>query len=277
MITAIASPFEAPVAPGILCVILDASADSDLQARIEQAVADGSARCVPLFDDTPYARLQTAGPFALLLPSLGAWTEYASALLERTPAGCVAYLRDEPSFAKAIAHWRCVLTVRTDNSCTRLLRFFDPRWLEPLLNSLNEPERLQFMGPVTHLAWRNEMGWRHFANPRPDVDAEIQAPGWLHLSQTRQDLMDQLRLKVLAERFAQAYQTVLPMPEPVEFVFRQLLAARQTGYLRVLEQERWLRLALIQGDDFWSRSPAAEWLARDDLGLGEKLSELERL
>ena len=38
-----------------------------------------------------------------------------------------------------------------------------------------------------------------------------------------------------------------------------------------------LRLALRQGDGFWSRSPSTELLARNDLGLGDKLIELERL
>lgn len=43
------------------------------------------------------------------------------------------------------------------------MRFFEPRWLEPLLSSLDETELLQFMGPLTDMAWRNELAgaiWR---------------------------------------------------------------------------------------------------------------------
>lgn len=277
MIKTIASPFQTPEAPGVLCVILDASFDPDLPAYLDQAIGYGVERCIPLFDDTPYAGLQAAGPFALLYPTPGASLEHASGLLERADAGCVAYLEDEQSFERAVEHWRSLLTISTDDTPAQLMRFFDPRWLEPLLNSLDEAELLQFMGPLTDMVWRNELGWRHLANPRPDPDVEIQKPGWLHLSLARQAQMDEHRLKVLAGRLALDYQAVLSMPKPVEFVHRQLLGARQTGYLQLAEQERWLRLALRQGDGFWSSSPNTELLARDDLGLGDKLIELERL
>ncbi|NBF10906.1 DUF4123 domain-containing protein [Pseudomonas sp. Fl4BN1] len=277
MIKSISSPFQVPAAPGFLCAILDASFDPDLQDHVDQAIGYGAERCIPLFDNTPYGALQAAGPFVLLCPLPGALMEYAGTLLEQAYAGCVAYLESEHSFEQAIEHWRSLLTVGTDDTPAQLMRFFDPRWLEPLLNSLDETQMLKFMGPLTDIAWRNELGWRHLAHPRPEPGAEIQDPGWLHLGCERQALMDLQRLKVLAGRLAQDYRAVLPMPEPVAFVYQQLLAARNTGYLQVAEQERWLRLALRQGDGFWNRSPHTELLARDDLGLGDKLIALERL
>ncbi|VVP61802.1 hypothetical protein PS870_06445 [Pseudomonas fluorescens] len=276
MIKSIASPFQAPLAPGILCVILDASFDPQLQAHVEQIIDHGVGRCIPLFDDTPFARLQAAGPFAVLCTATGALMEYASALLERADAGCVAYLENEQAFEQAVEHWRSLLTISTDDTPAQLMRFYEPRWLEPLLSSLDETELLQFMGPLTDMAWRNELGWRHLANPQPNPEAETQEPGWLHLNVERQAQMDQHRLKVQAGRFALDYQALLAMPEPVAFVYWQLLAAQQAGYLQLAEQERWLRLALRQGDGFCNGSPYTELLARDDLGLGDKLSELER-
>lgn len=277
MIESIPSPFLEPVALGVPCVILDASFDADLQARVDQAIAFGAERCIPLFDDTPYAALQAAGPFALLCPAQGALTTYAGTLLTQTDAGCVAYLQNEHAVEQVVEHWRSLLTVTTDDTSAQLMRFFDPRWLEPLLNSLDETELQHFMGPLTGLAWRNEMGWRYLAHPRPESEMEIQDPGWLHLGHKRLALIDQQRLQVLAGRFAQDYQAVLPMPEPVAFVYRQLLVAQQSGYLQLGEQERWLRQSLNKGDEFWNRSPYTELLARDDLGLGDKLVELERL
>jgi len=152
-----------------------------------------------------------------------------------------------------------------------------PAFLQFGLNGLDETQLSQFMGPLTDMAWRNELGWRHLANPRPDPQGVIQQPGWLHLSVERLAQMEAHRLKLLAGRLALDYEPVLAMPEPVDFVYRQLLAARQAGYLQLCEQERWLRLALRQGDGFWSSAPITELLARDDLGLGDKLIELERL
>lgn len=277
MIESIYSPFEGLVAPGILCVILDASFDPDLQTHVDQAIAYGAERCIPLFDNTPYVALQAAGPFALLCPMPGAMVAYAGALLGRADAGCVTYLENAHAFEQAVEHWRSLLTVTTDDTSAQLMRFFDPRWLEPLLNSLDETELLQFMGPLTGIAWRNELGWRHLAHPRPEPAPELHDPGWLHLGHERQALMDGYRLKVLAGRFALDYQPVLSMPEPVEYVYRQLLRAREVGYLQLPEQERWLRISLSKGDDFWNLSPTTELLTRDDLGLGDKLIKLERL
>ncbi|MFQ6572211.1 DUF4123 domain-containing protein [Pseudomonas sp. UM16] len=277
MIKPTASPFKVPVAPGILCVVLDASFDSNLQIHIEQAENHAAQCCIPLFDNTPYTTLQAAGPFALLCPQPGALLAYASALLEQADAGCVAYLKDEQSIKQAVDHWRSLLTVSTDDSPAQMMRFFEPRWLEPLLSSLDETELAQFMGPVTDIVWRNELGWRHQAHPHLPLEPEVQASGWLHLGHKRQAVMDQQRLKVLAGRFAQDYQAALPIPDPVTFVYRQLRAAQQAGYLQLAEQERWLRLSLSKGDDFWSRSPHSEWLAREDLSLGDKLVGLECL
>ena len=277
MIKSIPSPFRVPVAPGVLCVILDASFAPDFQAHVEQSISFSAERCIPLLDNTPYVSLQAAGPLALLCPINGPLLQYASALLEKADAGCVAYLESEQSFDQAIEHWRSLLTVSTDDAPARLMRFFEPRWLEPLVKSLDESERVQFMGPFTDLAWRNELGWRHLTNPKPGSWLEIQAPGWLHLGVERQNMLGLHRLSVLAVRFAVDYQAALSMPEPVKFVYRQLLAARNTGYLQLAEQERWLRLALRQGDGFWIRSPHAQLLARDDLSLGDKLAELEQL
>ncbi len=277
MIKPIASPFQTPTTTKVLCVILDGSFDPDLQTHADQAIRSGAERCIPLLDGTPYAALQPAGPFALLCPVSGPLMTYVSTLLEQADAGCVAYLSDEQSFKRAVKHWRSLITVSTDETSAQMLRFFEPRWLEALLNSLDDNEQLSFMGPVTDLAWRNELGWRHLANPQPDPDVELQEPGWLHLSQERLTLMGQYRLKVIAERLAQDYQAALPMDEPVEFVYRQLLAAEQAGYQQLPEQERWLRLALSQGDGFWNSASPAEVLSRNDLNLGEKLVELERL
>lgn len=277
MIQSIPSPFQTPAAAGTLCVILDASFDLDLPSRVEQAIGYDIERCVPLLEGTRYAALQGAGPFALMCPRSGAFTDYAANLLEQASAGFVAYLKDEHAFDQAVEHWRSLLTVSTDDAPTQMMRFFEPRWLEPLLSCLDKREVLQFIGPLTFIAWRNELGWRGLAHPQPELHVEVQAPGWLHIGHERQQLLERQRLQVLAARFAQGYETVLAMPEPTAFVYRQLLAARQAGYLQVAEQERWLRLVLRKGEDFSRQAAYADVLARDDLGLGDKLLELERL
>ncbi|MFJ7311553.1 DUF4123 domain-containing protein [Pseudomonas sp. NPDC098747] len=277
MITTIASPFQLPAAPGALCLILDASFDAQLQTYLEDAAGTSGALCVPLLESTPYAGVQDVGPFALLCPSTNELTAYASALLERADAGCVAYVQNPRHFDLAIEHWRSLLTVRTDESTEQMMRFFDPRWLEPLLNSLNDNELTEVMGPVTDFAWRNELGWRH-RPPAPCIwEGEVQAPGWFDLTPARETAMNHQRLQVLAGRFAQDYSHALPIPAPANFVYDQLLAAHHSGFTQTPDQERWLRLSLRLGEGFWSRSPHGEVLARPSLSLSDKLVELERL
>lgn len=122
MITSITSPFEAPVASGTLCVILDACFDMNLPTTLKHAYGYTAACCVPLFEGTPYAGLQAAGPYVLRCPAHGELADYARGLLERADAGYVAYLADDATLAQAVTHWRSLLTMRTDTSL-RMLRF----------------------------------------------------------------------------------------------------------------------------------------------------------
>jgi len=274
MIKSIDSPFQAPAAPGVMCVIVDTSFDPQLPLLIEHNTDYGVQRAIALFSDTPFAALQAVGPVAVLCTTADGLTDQLSTLLAETDAGCVAYLENADAFDEAVMHWRSLLTVSTDASPTQLMRFFDPRWLEPLLNSLDEHERWRFLGPVNDLIWRNELGWRRHTNPLAPT-SEIQEPGWLHFGTQRLNLMRQHNIKILAAYFAQYYHSVLPMPQAETFVHEQLLAAYQVGYRQEAHLERWLRLELRQGDSFWSRAPFSQVLKRTDLSLDQKLVRLE--
>lgn len=277
MITSIQSPFEQPAATGAMCLILDRSVESDLLSHLFQVEEQSRPSCIPLFTNTPYAELQPAGPYVVMYPEKQAAASYASKLLEQSDAGCVAWLSDPALLDHGIEQWRSLLTVKTDEDPQQMMRFYEPRWLEPLLLSLSEAEKAQFIGPFSGIAWRNEIGWRYYAKSPQSASTETQAPGWLYLSQERQALIEQGRLKVIATRFADDYQEVLPTEDAVEFVHRQLLAGQDMGYEQMADQERWLRVAIQRGDSFWDHSPAAELLARDDVALGDKLMQLESL
>ncbi|MDO7930397.1 DUF4123 domain-containing protein [Pseudomonas sp. KFB-139] len=277
MIDAIPSPFKQSASSGLMCLILDSSFDADLLNHLFQGENQASPNCIPLFINTPYADLQPNGPYIVLCPAKSMSQEFAAALLEQEDAGCVAWLSSSASLDQGIEHWRSLLTVRTDDEPQQMMRFYDPRWLEPLLLSFSEAEQAQFIGPFTALAWRNEIGWRYYANPPQSLTTTVQPTAWLYLSSERQVLIEQGRLKVIATRFAEDYRDALPAEDPVAFVYRQLLAGKEIGYEQIADQERWLRLAIGRGDSFWKRSPDAEVLARSDVALGDKLAQLESL
>lgn len=277
MIDSIPSPFKHIASPGVMCVILDSSFDPELLTHLFSGDDQNQLQCIPLFLGTPYAELQSAGPYMILCPANGASSAFAGTLLEQADAGCVAWLSNAQTLEPAIEHWRSVLTVHTDEEPLQMMRFFDPRWLEPLIRSLSEAERIQFIGPFSGLAWRNEMGWRYFAQAPKSPAPPLQPPAWLYLSPEHQARIDQERLKVIAARFAEDYREVLPASDTVEYVYRQLLAGQQAGYEQMADQERWLRLAVRRGDSFWAHYPDAELLARSDVALGDKLTQLESL
>ncbi|MBX8542960.1 DUF4123 domain-containing protein [Pseudomonas cichorii] len=277
MINAIPSPFKQSASSGLMCLILDSSFDPDLLHHLFRGEDKANLNCIPLLINTPYADLQKSGPYIVLCPAKSVSQEFAATLLEEKDAGCVAWLNSPALLDQGIAHWRSLLTVRTDDEPQQMMRFYDPRWLEPLLLSFNEVEQAQFIGPFTALAWRNEIGWRHCAKSPESLITTIQPTAWLYLSPERQTLIEQGRLKVIATCFAEDYRDALPTEEPVTFVLRQLLAGKEMGYEQIADQERWLRLAISRGDSFWKRSPDAELLARSDVALGDKLTQLESL
>lgn len=277
MIVSIASPFEQPAATGVMCLILDRSSDPDLLSHLFHGEEQSRPECIPLFTSTPYADLQPAGPYVVMYLGKQSAITYASTLLEQSDAGCVAWLSNRGLLDQGLEHWRSLLTVRTDEDPLQMMRFFDPRWMEPLLLSLSETEKAQFLGPFSGLAWRNEIGWRYYAIAPQNQKNVVQPPAWLYLSPERQALIEQNRLNVIATRFANDYHEVLPSEGSVEFVYRQLLAGQDQGYEQIAEQERWLRLAIQHGDSFWNNAPAAEWLAREEIALGDKLTQLESL
>ncbi|ROL96171.1 hypothetical protein BK636_00370 [Pseudomonas chlororaphis] len=277
MIISIDSPFKQPAKADVMCLILDRSFDPELLSQLFQGEEQSRPTCIPLFTSTPYADLQPAGPYVVMYPEKQSAGTFAETLLEQADAGCIAWLSNSSSLDQGVEHWQSLLTVRTDEEPLQMMRFFDPRWLEPLLLSLSELEKAQFIGPFSGLAWRNEIGWRYYAKTPQSPAPIIQPPAWLYLSPERQVLIEHNRLKVIATRFADDYRDVLPPKDTVEFVHRQLLAGQNMGYEQMVDQERWLRLAITHGDNFWTHSPSAELLARDDIALGDKLTQLESL
>ncbi|KKN67289.1 hypothetical protein LCGC14_0463210 [marine sediment metagenome] len=274
----ISSPFERSPAgvSGKRCVVLDATADAELWRWIYQLAPQGTPQWASLFHGTEYAALSEHGPALVFSEQAGDWDDYASALLEQSNAGCVLYLDNPQDWSAAVKHCQSLLTVTTDDGCKQLMRFFEPRWLEPLFASLAPVERDEFLGPFSGMAWRNELGWRYVA--RADTwSGVVQKPGWLHLGSQRQQRITQVRLKVIATELALDYQSVLIMPEPTDFVFNQLLVAQAAGAEKKAHYERWLRLALCSEGADWPSQAAHAVLARTDLVMTGKLDELERL
>jgi hypothetical protein len=276
MVKPIPSPFEQAPDPHLRCVILEATADPDMPRWLYQLAPEGTPQWAPLFLDTPYQALSEQGPALVMSAASDQWSDYAHALLTQSDAGCVLYLDDLRHWDAAIAHCQSLLAVRTEERPDQLMRFFEPRWLEPLLETLSPGERQAFFGPFCGLAWRNELGWRYASRPQP-WDGTLQAPGWLWLGEQRRQELEKARLRLFAAQMADDYRAVIDASPPQDFVHTQLLAAHEAGITQKAHYERWLRLALSRGPEFLQAAPAQRVMAREDLATGAKLDELESL
>ncbi|WOD09980.1 DUF4123 domain-containing protein [Pseudomonas sp. NyZ704] len=274
----IVSPFEqSPDSEtGTRCVLIDPVADAQLIRWIYELAPQGAPQWMPLFTGTGYASLTDVSPALVLSGERGDWAGYASALLEQSHAGCVLYLEDRSQWTDAVKHCQSLLTIRTKEKSVQLMRFFEPRWLEPLIASLTPDELQAFLGPFSGLAWRNELGWRYQSRLQP-WDGVVHKPGWLHIGRARQQAMRQKRLEVIATELAKDYSAVLKMPAPQRFVYDQLCLAQTAGVEQKAHFERWIRLALHSQDRSWPTAEARQILARDDLVVAGKLDALERL
>ncbi|WP_394561406.1 DUF4123 domain-containing protein [Aquipseudomonas alcaligenes] len=272
----ITSPFIDRPSPHLRCLVLEAVADTDLHNHLYQLNDRGSPQWEPLFHGTPYEELLEVGPALICSEGVDGWASYASNLFEQSNAGCVLYLEQPQDWDKATEHCKSLLTIRTSDQQDQLMRFFEPRWLEPLLASLSAVELQQFFGPFSAMAWRNELGWRYAERPSP-WDGTVQKAGWLTLSPQHQRDMEASRLRIIAEEMARDYQAALPAHAPAEYVHGQLLIATEWGVQHKAHYERWLRLAISHGEVFWQQDETRTVLNRDDLATGEKLDELESL
>lgn len=278
MIKEICSPFRQldESGPGIRCVVLDAVVDPELPRWIYQLAPGGAPRWAPLFAGTGFAALADSGPAFVLSEGPGDWADYANAMLEQSHSGCVLYLDDLQNWDAAVKHLQSILAVSTEQRNNQLMRFFEPRWLEPLINELTAEERQNLLGPFRAIAWRNELGWRQLSRLQA-WNRVIPEPGWLHIGQARLQRMTQTRLSIMARELAQDYGAVLKMPEPTAFVYQCLLEAQDAGVQQKAHYERWLRLVLGNSDTPWPTSAAKQVIARVDLAIAGKLDELERL
>lgn len=273
----IAQPFSVSAIPpsAHLCAILDRAADGELITNLLEMDPHNQLLWAELFPETHYAELSSTGPLLLWFPCDGEIRDYVLALIEQAHAGCLALLPQRHLFGSASEHCRHLLTATDDRQQERLCRFFEPRWLEPLLTSLNDDERQQFFGPFSALIWWNELGWRVSQRQLP-WSGLVPARGWLLLDQKRHQQLREARLKVIAERLASDYQPQL-RHQGAPFVVQQLKQAERHGYSGISQWEGWLRLGLRHGPEFASEPRFSTILNNPDLAPGERLKAMEQL
>ncbi|AXT46079.1 MULTISPECIES: DUF4123 domain-containing protein [Chromobacterium] len=157
-----ATPFRAitqqHVAP-FLDLLLDPVADSgNWQQRI--AMIQPPLECLRLFDDTPLSDLRQDSPLLVRVwlnqSEHCDWLESTLNLLWQQPQWIVLFSSSsQPALA---AHLRRFLTVKLDGGGLTLLRYYDPRLLRIVVNTLTPAQGAALGQRIDLWLWRNRDG-----------------------------------------------------------------------------------------------------------------------
>lgn len=260
------------------CLLLEPGQDASLSAALYADRQAPGWSVEALFSGTPAQALARIGPHLVaLLPDSPSLTAIVQRLTGE-PLGIVIRPRDGVGWSALVEHLRDRLWAKGVDGQPAITRWFDPRGLRALLSALTPVQREALAGPVESFIWHGGQGWYQWSPPAPAFSTASQAPALRFDAECVEQLARE-RLWDSAMTLASTYASCLPADPHVALhrVFAGLLAARECGYSTAREQERWLRLVLSDGGDFWRQPEAELLLRRDDLGLAQKLSELESL
>lgn len=262
-------------APG-QCLLLEPAQDPLLPAALYADQQAPGWAVESLFSGTPWHTLATVGPHLVaLMPG----STRLAAIVDRLPTerlGIVLCPKAGVSWTTLVEHLREGLCVKGADGEPVVFRWFDPGWLRALLTGLTPAQRVDLAGPFASLIWHAAGGWYQWS-PCADTLPSNRQGAALQLDAERLEQLAQERLWDCAITLAGDYARYLPTDweMAVRRVFDMLVSARQFGCTAESQQERWLRLHLLCGYDFWLQPEASALLASDDLSLAQKLDELE--
>ncbi len=121
--------------------------------------------CVALFDETPDVALATAGPWLLDARDHAPVCDALHSYEATHPL--VSWLMTDVPFAGLVQLLRLKLDVRLPDGTMALLRFYDPRVLYSLAETLTDRQREEFFGHIDRWCFMHKGEWmtigRHHA------------------------------------------------------------------------------------------------------------------
>jgi len=159
------------------------------------------------------------------------------------------------------------LRARVSEQMNVMLRFFDPRVFEALVEVLDDVQRERFLGPADGW-WYLDRSGELASRPARYVAGEDDGP--LELSAAQEfALLDASEIDQVAAQLQSllpdAYIGMTP-PERVRFLRRHLRAAKDSGVVATHEVSLYCGLALLHGEDFAQMSPWKDILAQTGTG-----------
>ncbi|NWD09717.1 DUF4123 domain-containing protein [Pseudomonas gingeri] len=257
-------------------LLLELAQDPSLLAALYAERETSGWAAEPLFSGTSSQHLASVGPH---LVALSVDSRQRAAILDRLPKerlGIVLQPRDGVAWEALVDHCRQHLWGIGADGRPTIIRWFDPHGLRALLTALTPAQRETLTQPFVSLTWHSGHGWYQWASsPGKSASSTERSPVQWDTEFFKRMAQEQLWDRAID--FAVAYRRYLPAPIEMaaKRLFEFLERARTFGVTSQARQERWLRLYLHCGREFWHDPIASQWLNDKSLPLDNALERLE--
>lgn len=253
--------------------IIDLAIAHDFLKQLYSAMANETVAWWSLFEGSEWQPDWSSGPILVDLRNCYTFTQQLVTEMETRPLGV---LIQSPLDAKDLRD-RCQKWLFGSEEARQLLRFHEPRMLGPLLCVMGDAQRHQFAPPGEHWFWHDGQVWRTHMAAATDSAVSNEEP-LFSVSEDQLREASHYRMAAQAQDFASYYESNLNSHnDPSVWVLNRLLEAYKAGMKKVSEQERWLRLAIMRGDDFPENAEYRKILKQEQWSASERLTAMESI
>lgn len=254
--------------------ILDLASSDELLGEIYAGMTSEPIQWWSLFEGTNWQAEWGNGPILVYLSNAPNFRAQLSSRLESSPQGIV-FKSDIPvdELRNHLSQW---LTESNPGS-GQLLRFHEPRMFGPLLCVLADQACEKLLSAGTHWWWHDAHNWRQ-AMPKDGVSRLEISPEEILVSQLELQSSELYWLASEACGYAAYYSdSLLESKEPERWVFDTLHTAKNAGFANAELLERWLRMAIQYGKNFYLNEPVHTVFSHEELPTMDRLTAMESL
>ncbi|MFP3977604.1 DUF4123 domain-containing protein [Marinobacter sp. KMM 10035] len=254
--------------------VLDLASSDKLLEEIYAGMTNEPIQWWSLFEGTNWQAEWDNGPVLVDLRNAACFRAQLSSRLESSSQGIV-FKSDIPvdELREHLSHW---LTESNPGS-GQLLRFHEPRMFGPLLCVLADQRSQKLLSAGTHWWWHDAHNWRQ---ARPKKGASSMEIGLEEALVSQLELQGSELYWLAGEAcgYANYYADSLPEPKaPERWVFDTLHTAQNAGFANAELLERWLRMAIQYGKDFYLTEPVHTVFSNEELLTTDRLVAMESL
>jgi hypothetical protein len=159
------------------------------------------------------------------------------------------------------------------NGDASILRFYEPRMLTSLIAAMNPRQRSDLVRPGESWAWHNGHNWAQYQSNGDKAPTDDTPP---RLTAEQLNNVSGFRLASHAREYAEYYRdNLVSQTNPQAWILNCLMNARESGFKTRADQERWLRLAIQNGDDFYRQEAFQVIREQQALPPADQLAAME--